>query len=157
MHVARTAAAVLCRTSWDRGAERQSGLEHWARWKISFLLPEAAAFTSFLPAFSQAAGCGPGAVAPLSPTPPCLSQTPHNASSHSSSSACDRPGAAERALSVRERGFPGVGEGVLLCSLLMSSRGSSEFSWSWCQATPHTPVQQTLWPMLLLELGARGR
>lgn len=78
-----------------------------------------------------------GAVDPLSPTPPCLSQTLHNASSHSSSSACDRPGAAERALRVRERGFPGVEEGVLLCSLLTSwGWGGSEFSWSWCSATP---------------------
>lgn len=77
-----------------------------------------------------------GAADPLSPTPPCLSQTLHNASSHSSSSACDRPGAAERALRVWERGFPGVEEGVLLCSLLTSSRGGGGFSWSWCQATP---------------------
>lgn len=77
-----------------------------------------------------------GAADPLSPTPPCLSQTLYKASSHSSSSACDRPGAAERALRVRERGFPGVGEGVLLCSLLTSSRGGSGFSWSWCQANP---------------------
>lgn len=71
------------------------------------------------------------------PTPSRSGQTLYNASSHSGSPACDRPGAAERTRRVqeRERGFPGVWEGG--CPALLPAdiiRGG--FSWPQSQATP---------------------
>lgn len=52
------------------------------------------------------------------PTPPCSlwAKPLYNASSHSSPSACDRPGAAERALSIRGEG---ISRGVEGCPALL--------------------------------------
>lgn len=59
----------------------------------------------------------------------------YNAPSHSRSSACDRPGAAERALRVRER--EGISRSVGGRPALLPATLWGGFSWSQCQAAPY--------------------
>lgn len=147
--------AVLCRTNPENSeAQGQSGLYPGQGGRFHSFCPRAAAFTSFLPALGHAAGGGPGGCRPTLPTQSCSSQTLYNAPSHSSSSACDRPGAAERALRVWGRGdFQECGR-VSCSAPCIIIRGG--FSWSRCQAAPY-PTSADLVASAASRTGGGGR
>lgn len=88
--------------------------------KILLLQPKAAAFTSFLPELSQAAGGGLGDCVPSLPTPPCSLRAKHYTMLPLIPVLQHVTGQEQlRELWVfGERGFPGVWKGALLCSLL---------------------------------------
>lgn len=79
-------------------------------------------------------------------------QALYKASSHSSPSACDRPGAAERALNIRGEG---ISRGVEGCPALLPADNivgvgvGGGSVWIFLVTAQATLVQQTLWLVLL--------